>query len=207
MTRIVALSMTVLLLGCNSDAPAPAAPAPQAVAPAPASPPPAMDGVAPAPGGMSSAPVAVPASTPAQATPPPKPRPKAGNHIDWGDAVAWKTWEEGLALAKAGNRSIGLLVYANWCPHCRELAPVFRDPAVVELTKPLVMIRQDQEERPAYLNERFGAIGSYVPRLLFLSPDGTLREDIRSTHPRYPYFYTPQKKEALEASLRKAQGI
>lgn len=161
-----------------------------------------------APAAVNAAPAAAPAVAESQAAPqsalPASAHPRGPNDIAWTDSVAWKGWEDGVAQARADNRPIALLVYADWCPKCKALAPVFADPAVLALTKDLVMIKQDQDDQPAFLQERFGDIGGYVPRLLFLRPDGTLRTDITSGHPRYPYFYNSQQPETLQTSLRTA---
>ncbi|MEZ4466068.1 MAG: thioredoxin family protein [bacterium] len=117
--------------------------------------------------------------------------------------MGWLDWEAGLARAQADKKPILLLVYADWCPRCRELTPVFSDPEVLALSKKLVMVRQNSDARPAFL-EKFDSLGGYVPRLFFLTPDGSLREDIGSGHPRYPYFYTPGQIDALKAAMRAA---
>lgn len=69
----------------------------------------------------------------------------------------------------------------------------------------MVMIKVDQQQKPALL-QRFAAHGGYVPRVFFLAADGSLREDIHSGHPRYPYFFSSQSVGKLKAAMRKAIG-
>jgi thiol-disulfide isomerase/thioredoxin len=140
------------------------------------------------------------------ASPSQKPQRAKASSITWEGPVAWKTWDEGLKLAQSTNRPILLMVYADWCPHCRELKPVFLDPEVVKLSERLVMIRQDADEDPAWLKPKVGHLGSYVPRMFFLKPDGTVQADINSGNARFPYFYTPQGIEALKGSMKRAAG-
>lgn len=122
--------------------------------------------------------------------------------IKWGTKVDWQTWEEGTQLAAKEGKPICLVVYADWCPKCRTLAPLFQTESMVALSKEVVMILQDADEKPAWLKEKFGATGSYVPRVLFLNPDGSLRTDLTSGNGKYPYFYWPGN-ENLEANLEK----
>jgi thiol:disulfide interchange protein len=127
-----------------------------------------------------------------------------GPPIEWKGALAWKTWDQGSAEAGKTGRPMLLLVYADWCPHCRNLAPVFSEKPVLEAARGLVMVRQAQDERPAWLTERFGRFGSYVPRTFLLHSDGRVMEDLVSGHPQYPYFYTPGKRDLMVENMKKA---
>ena len=124
-----------------------------------------------------------------------------------GALIQWMSWHDGLQKATAEKKGIGLLIYADWCPHCRELQPVFRDAETVRASRGIVMIRQNADESPPWLRERFGPYGTYVPRLFFLHPDGTLATEIQSGNSRYPYFYQPQQGDAMRASMRRAAAL
>ena len=125
--------------------------------------------------------------------------------IKWQDDLTWLSWADARAKSAAEGKSICLVIYADWCPRCRELAPIFADPEVAKLAKGLIMVRQDQDARPDWL-QQFSDLGGYVPRVFFFGPDGNLRRDIKSPHPRYPYFYTPRGADALTRSMRAALG-
>lgn len=125
--------------------------------------------------------------------------------IQWAEGVGWLSWDEGLKAAKAQNKPICLVLYADWCPRCKDLAPVFTDATIAGLSKDMIMVRQNVDERPAWL-EDYRSLGTYVPRIFFFDANGNIQDDLTSSHPRYPYFYTPQGKKALEASMRKALG-
>lgn len=130
----------------------------------------------------------------------------ARHTIEWGAAIDWKGWEEGLAAAQQHGRPLCLVVYANWCARCKELAPVFSQPQVAAMARGVVMVRQDQDEQPAWLRERFGELGGYVPRVLFLDPRGKLMPQYQSGHPRYPYFYSRHVADRLVANMYAAIG-
>lgn len=128
------------------------------------------------------------------------------HHIAWGSKVAWRTWEQAQAAAAAEHRPICVVVYADWCERCKELAPLFSRNDVVALTRDLIMVKQNNDERPAWLEEKFGRFGQYVPRVFFVDPDGEVRQDVQSGHPRYPYFYNPLVADTLKANMRAVRG-
>ena len=158
--------------------------------------------------------VTVPAQPAAPATSPPPPATQApraveadAKRVHLPEEIAWQPWEKALAQAKAERKSLMLVVYAHWGPHCRDMSPVLARPDVVALSKRLVMVGQDLDERPSWLTERFDApYGSYVPRVFFLTPDGQVREDLQSGNPRYPYFFAPQAPDTLIGAMQKAAG-
>lgn len=131
----------------------------------------------------------------------------AAPSIQWDDSISWKTWDEGSKLAKSSGKPIFLLVYANWCPHCKNLKTVFADPEVQKLADKMIMVRQDSDADDAgWLASRVGSFGSYVPRIFFLSADGSVKPELTSGNPKYPYFYTPDGVAQLKASMRQAAG-
>jgi thiol-disulfide isomerase/thioredoxin len=121
-----------------------------------------------------------------------------------GAGVSWTSWEQGKTAARAQNRPIFLLVYADWCPHCRSLSKVFDDGEVQKLARSMVMVRQNADENASWLDEVAGKHGGYVPRVFFLRADATLRPEIKSDDARFPYFYTPEGIETLKRSMKRA---
>jgi thiol-disulfide isomerase/thioredoxin len=151
------------------------------------------------------------AAAPAERDPaPPAPEPQGaepvGKGVKFPDTIAWRAWDEGLRIARAENKRIMVVVYADWCSKCRALTPVFASSEVAALAKGLVVVRQDHDENPAWLqpyNQRFGG---YVPRIFFFDAQGRLDEEITSGHPRYPYFYAAEEPAFLMKSMRRALG-
>lgn len=120
----------------------------------------------------------------------------------FGDAIAWRHLDEGLAEAKAEGRPLMLVVHASWCSRCQELKPAFSDARLTELSERFVMVNADQDQTPAVLG--YAPDGSYIPRVLFIDPatgsaDESLRNPARS---RYHYYYGPQ--DDLPAMMEKA---
>lgn len=99
-----------------------------------------------------------------------------------------------------------VVVYADWCPHCRALGPVFADPEIEKLSKQFVMVRQNHDDSPAWLEPYNQKFGGYVPRIFFFDKNGKMREDLTSGHPRYPYFYAAEQPEFLKRTMRQAVG-
>jgi protein-disulfide reductase (glutathione) len=129
-------------------------------------------------------------------------RPATAPSYGFGDAIAWRHLDEGLAEAKADGRPLMLVVHASWCSQCKALKPAFAEPRLQELAERFVMVNADQDLTPAALG--YAPDGSYIPRVLFIDPatgiaDESLRNPQRS---RYHYYYGPQ--DDLPAMMEKA---
>ncbi|MCB9730817.1 MAG: thioredoxin family protein [Deltaproteobacteria bacterium] len=127
----------------------------------------------------------------------------SANGVSWDGAIRWRTYDEGLAEAKTSGKPVLFMVYADWCPKCRAWGAHFSDPALVERASRFVMIHQNQDSAGPW-SAQFERFGAYVPRIFFLTPEGELREELTSGHPRYPYFYAAQQVDALVAVMDRA---
>jgi protein-disulfide reductase (glutathione) len=128
----------------------------------------------------------------------PKPAHAGG---DWNDAgIAWRSYADGLAEAQKAGKPICLIVFTEWCPHCKNYSAVFHDAKVVEMSKRFVMIRLDQDQNKDLL-KNFGPDGQYIPRTFFLSSDGKLDADLRAPREPYRYFYDEAKAEGSAGVL------
>lgn len=123
--------------------------------------------------------------------------------IAWPEGISWLTWEAARRRAVAEDRTTFLLAYANWCPTCQGVAPWFSEPDLVAASGKLLAVKQDVDEEPPWL-EAYASAGGYVPRMLFIRPDGTLDTTITSARTDYPYFY--DDLDVLVASMNKAAG-
>lgn len=132
--------------------------------------------------------------------------PKApdGKRVQWAGPIQWVTYDEGLGLAKETGQSILLMFYADWCPKCRALGPIFaEDEELHALSEKLIMVRANQMLNQQWM-ETYKKKGGYVPRIYFLNPDGQLREELTSPHPRFPFFYATGQIKQLKSNMRKA---
>jgi hypothetical protein len=120
--------------------------------------------------------------------------------------IDWQPFDAGLARAKAQNKPICLVLFTNWCPHCKNFSHVFDDPKVVERSKEFVMIHANADEESAVAS-KYARDGGYVPRTFFLAPDGTMDPDLHAPRQKFLYFYDERDPSSLlggmEAALRK----
>ena len=120
---------------------------------------------------------------------------------DWNDgAIAWQSYDAGLALAKKEHKPICLVFFTEWCPHCSNYSKVFHDPAVVAKAKDFVMIRLDKDKN-AELSGKFGPDGQYIPRTYFLSSAGVLDPDLHAPRDQYKYFYDEHDPKSVLAGM------
>jgi protein-disulfide reductase (glutathione) len=86
-----------------------------------------------------------------------------------------------------------LVVHAAWCPRCKELKRRFFDPALAAASERFVMVNLDQDAEPEGL--RYGPDGQYIPRVLFLDPQGQLDAGLSNPgRSKYKYFYSPARR-------------
>jgi Thioredoxin-like len=120
---------------------------------------------------------------------------------DWNDAnIAWKDLDDGLALAKKDKKPVCLIVFTEWCPHCGNYSKLFHDPKVVEKAKQFVMIHVDQDKAKEK-TASYAPDGGYIPRTLFLAPDGTVATDVHAPRPQYQYFYDEKDPASVLAGM------
>jgi thiol:disulfide interchange protein len=149
----------------------------------------------------SSARQSVPAPTVAARTDPP-----SANGESWNATqIRWEPLQPGLEHAKREHKPVMLVVYTDWCPHCKNFSQVFGDPRVVALADRYVMIRVNQDQDDA-LSSRYSPDGTYIPRTLFLTPEGQLRADMTGNNPRYRHFLDERGAESLVQLMKRGVG-
>jgi len=155
----------------------------------------------------------------AQPTSQPAPPPMAGSDppakdiplpFPWTEKIRWRAFAAGMREARVEKKPVCLVFYTTWCPHCRNFSHVFEDDRVVERARDFVMIRLDADEE-VELNRMYAPDGSYIPRTLFLAPDGTLERSIHAPNRKHQFFYDERQPEelvvAMQAALRKLQSV
>ncbi|XP_071953824.1 thioredoxin domain-containing protein 12-like [Antedon mediterranea] len=108
----------------------------------------------------------------------------------FGDNIDWKTMDEGLQLAKESDTPMMLLIHKTWCGACKALKPKFAASSdIQQLSENFVMVNVEDDEEPK--DSKYTPDGGYIPRILFLEPNGNVRDDIVNTvgNERYKYYY------------------
>lgn len=124
--------------------------------------------------------------------------------LDWNDReIRWMGLDEGLREASRNGRPVCLVVYTQTCPHCRNYSEVFRDPRVVEKSKKFVMVKLDQGADDSQ-SRRYAPDGEYIPRTIFLSPEGEPQPQIHAARNRYVHFYDEHNPSSVLTAMNKA---
>ncbi len=121
-------------------------------------------------------------------------------------AIAWHDLRSGIPEATKTGKTVMMVFHASWCTACKSYRSVFKDPGVVEASRNLVMILVDADADKV-ANGAFAPDGTYVPRTVFLTPDGDVRSDLVSkTDPEHPHSFAVDKPEDVRAQMVKAGG-
>lgn len=123
-----------------------------------------------------------------------------------GAEIAWHDMASGVPEAERTGKTALLVFHATWCQVCRQLRTVFKDPEIVAASRDLVMILIDVDKEPD-LNGAFAPDGGYVPRTVFVDPEGNVIESLQSANPKYHYSAEPSGPEELLSLMRRAAAI
>jgi thiol:disulfide interchange protein len=123
---------------------------------------------------------------------------------DWNDAgIKWHPYEEALASAKKEAKPVCLVLFTEWCPHCKNYSAVFHDPKVVDAAKKFVMVHVDND-KSRDVAKQYAVDGEYVPRTYFLSPAGKVDPSIHAPRDKFQYFYDEGNPSSLLAGMGEA---
>ena len=117
--------------------------------------------------------------------------------IDWNDAALdWHSYEEGIEALKAtGGKGI-LIIYADWCPTCKQYSGLFRYTSVIDALEGLTLIRLNMEQQPA-LSRKYNVDGEYVPRTFALDEDGRIIRDLNAGNPKWRHYLPANNRHAI----------
>jgi thiol:disulfide interchange protein len=130
-----------------------------------------------------------------------------GEPVVFPPPLKWYGYEEGLAEAKRTGKSILVLIYADWCPKCHLVPSQLTEPEFLKLSTQFVLVHVDYEVDTPWVRAFNAKQGTYLPRILFIKPDGSWDQTITSGNQRYPFFYGPQAPQALQDSMKRALHI
>jgi len=109
----------------------------------------------------------------------------------WGQSFAWQeSLDTALSQASQQWKPLMLIIHKSWCGACKNLKAEFStDDEILELSDNFVMLNLGDDKEPS--NELFKPDGAYIPRILFLHPDGSLLRDVinKDGNPKFKYFY------------------
>ena len=126
---------------------------------------------------------------------------------DWNaDGIQWREYGDALAEAKKDHKPVCLVIYTNWCGHCKNYSRVFHVREVVEASQHFVMVRANADYEPS-LSRKYAIDGVYFPRTIFLRPDGTPARRIHAPRASYRYFYDEDNPASLLAGMRAARSL
>ena len=123
---------------------------------------------------------------------------------DWNaPAVEWLDVRAGVQKSIATGKTVLMVFHAPWCTACRQYREVFKDPRIVEASRDYVMVLVDADA-DKLTNGAFAPDGTYVPRTLFMTPDGDVRSDlVGATDPEHPHTIDIKSPEELLSLMLK----
>lgn len=125
-----------------------------------------------------------------------------------GAEIDWRDPRSGIYEASSTGKPVIMVFHATWCSACKQYRAVFSDPNVVAASKDFVMILVDADQEKE-INGAFAPDGAYVPRTLFIDPDGNVSNTLVGKDPQYPHTIDIEKPDELLALMKKAkdQGL
>lgn len=125
--------------------------------------------------------------------------------LNWnGGEISWNDLKSGVPAATRSGKTVMMVFYTSWCTSCGQYRSLFKDKRIVEASRNLVMILIDAEE-DKMANGAFSPDGTYVPRTIFLTPEGDVRTDlVGKTDQEHPHSIDITKPDELLSLMLKA---
>nr|XP_026500242.1 thioredoxin domain-containing protein 12-like [Vanessa tameamea] len=128
---------------------------------------------------------------------------QGGRDNGFGNSYVWAgSLESGLQIATHHKKPVMVIIHKSWCSACKNLKPKFANSTEIQtLSKHFVMVNLLDEEEPK--NHTYSPDGTYIPRILFISPKGSVDHDIYNEEgsSQHKYFYS--RPEQIAKSMRK----
>jgi protein-disulfide reductase (glutathione) len=119
-------------------------------------------------------------------------------------AIAWHSLKTGIPEATRTGKTVVMVFHAPWCTACAKYRAIFKDERIVAASKDVVMILVDADADKT-ANGAFAPDGTYVPRTIFMTPDGEVRTDLTGkSDPKHPHTLDIDRPEELLALIQKA---
>lgn len=122
---------------------------------------------------------------------------------NFGTNLKWETnLEAGLQKIITRQKPGMIVIHKSWCGACRALKPKFESSKEIQnLSGGFVMISLADDNHPKDI--KYMPDGDYVPRILFLNPQGGLVTEIinEDGSSEYKYFYSDP--ESIARSMKR----
>ena len=122
-----------------------------------------------------------------------------------GAEINWRDPKSGIYEASKSNKPVIMVMHATWCSACKKYRDVFKNPGIVAASKEFIMILVDAD-KDKEINGAFSPDGTYVPRTLFVDPEGNVSETYVGKDPQYPHTVDNTSPDELLALMLKARA-
>ncbi|XP_029939459.1 anterior gradient protein 2 homolog [Salarias fasciatus] len=138
--------------------------------------------------------------------------PKSGQRIPqslsrgWGDQLNWaQTYEEALSLSRSTNKPLMVLFHLEDCSQCDALKRALAHDDEIQriLDEDFVVLNVIQET----VDQNMSPDGKYVPRIVFVDPSMTVRDDIIGRYSNRLYGYEAADMNVLLDNMKKAKKV
>jgi len=124
----------------------------------------------------------------------------------WGKNMKWVSLKEGQQMAREQNKPAMVVIHKTWCRACKALKPRFSNSREIEqLSQNFVMINVEDDEEPK--SAEYKPDGGYIPRILFLDPNGNVMSQVtnETNQTQWKYFYgeTSSIADSMKKVLKK----
>uniref|UniRef100_A0A672HLQ3 Anterior gradient 2 n=1 Tax=Salarias fasciatus TaxID=181472 RepID=A0A672HLQ3_SALFA len=122
----------------------------------------------------------------------------------WGDQLNWaQTYEEALFLSRSRNKPLMVLFLLEDCPRSQAFKQAFNENDKIQriLDEDFVVFNMMQET----VDQHLSPDGQYVPRIIFVDPSMTVRDDITGRYSNRLYGYEAADMNVLLDNMKKAK--
>ncbi|XP_041663626.1 anterior gradient 1 [Cheilinus undulatus] len=122
----------------------------------------------------------------------------------WGSSITWiKSYADGLTKMDKTKKPLMVIHHKEDCPYSQALKKAFVGNKSIQKMAKEDFIMLNLVEETADRN--LAPDGYYVPRILFVDPTMTVRNDITGRHSSNLYTYQPEDIELLAQNMKKAK--
>ncbi|XP_034431082.1 anterior gradient 1 isoform X2 [Hippoglossus hippoglossus] len=124
----------------------------------------------------------------------------------WGRNITWvKDYEEGLLICSHSKKPLMVIHHREDCPYSEALKKAFVAEKSIQKMAKLNFIMLNLVEETEDLN--LAPDGFYVPRILFVDPSMTVRQNLVGNYDNRLYTYEPADMELLAQNMKKAKVL